>query len=440
MELDRFTPKESGARSIPAAGSRGRVLAALGMATALGMTACGPDNPNNNQPDGGTAGTGGSAGEGGTAGAGGSGGNPCEGLEFEGLASKKFEPGETGSFTVNFDASHPDAHFNGTRFEMISGDVVTKPSTVGLTQVIYDNYPTGYGEIGDVSGIRPVVIDSEKNYVLDENGNCVLNVVAVNGEAMADPARQPVMESPTGTFATVFKVQDGNEAMADYSLQVTNTRFALGSMSTLDGTTDYIMGNSKPVVTVNATRNHDGYITLDLAGTTDEGVSSDLVLSKLNASAPGITFEPVVGQPGKFRTTAPSDVTSLDLSVEGPNEPFTDDTTQSAVNVPEAPNAAPEFPGTPTANPNPTSSAVPVTITVPVLDSDGDDVTVSMSFTGDPLGCTYDQNSKVVTGGSGSAVFTMTPQLFNTGNVYPHIAIDDEKGGTNSDDLGIGIQ
>ncbi len=103
-------------------------------------------------------------------------------------------------------------------------------------------------------------------------------------------------------------------------------------------------------------------------------------------------------------------------------------------------NTAPEFPSDPTANPNPTDSNIPVTITVPVLDVDGDDVTVTMSFTGDPLGCTYDQNSKVVTGGNGNAVFTMTPQILNVGNVYPHIVIDDGRGGTNSEDLGIWIQ
>ena len=77
----------------------------------------------------------------------------------------------------------------------------------------------------------------------------------------------------------------------------------------------------------------------------------------------------------------------------------------------------------------------PVTITVPVLDADGDNVTVSMSFTGDPLGCTYDQNSKVVTGGNGSAVFTMTPELFNQGFVYPHIVLEDGKGGTAYKDM-----
>ncbi|OQY41798.1 MAG: hypothetical protein B6242_16865, partial [Anaerolineaceae bacterium 4572_78] len=301
---------------------------------ALLLTGCGPDNPNNGT--GGQAAEGGMGGTGGVGamGGGGTGGdNPCEGLEFGGLASKKFEPGETGSFTVNFDESHPDAHFNGMKFEMISGDIVIKPSTVGLTQVIYDNYQTGYGEIGDVSGIRPYVFDPDEHYILDENGNCTLNVVSINQEAMADPARQPVMESPTGIFATVFKFQNESESMVDYSLQVENTRFALGSMTTLDSDTDYIMGNSLPVLSTKVTRDPDGHLLLDLTGTTDEGVSSDLVLGKLNANANGVTFEPVVGQPGKFRTTVPSNLTSLNLSVEGPNQPLTNDTANATVGV-----------------------------------------------------------------------------------------------------------
>jgi len=304
---------------------------------ALLLTGCGPDNPNNGTggqtAEGGTGGTGGV----GAMGGGGAGGdNPCEGLEFGGLASKKFEPGETGSFAVNFDESHPDAHFNGMKFEMISGDIVTKPSIVGITQVIYDNYQTGYGEIGDVSGIRPYVFDPDEHYILDENGNCTLNVVSINQEAMADPARQPVMESPTGTFATVFKFQNESESMVDYSLQVENTRFTLGSMTTLDSDTDYIMGNSKPVGEPVVTINPDGTLRVDATNVTDEGYDNEVVMNGLSMSIPGVTLVPS-GQPGIWDSLNPYSNNTVPASWSGLNEGLTDDTVESVLTLPPAP-------------------------------------------------------------------------------------------------------
>jgi hypothetical protein len=108
----------------------------------------------------------------------------------------------------------------------------------------------------------------------------------------------------------------------------------------------------------------------------------------------------------------------------------------------EIPNTAPEFAGEISATPNPTSSNLPVTIEVPVSDSNGDDVTVKLSFNGEDLGATFDQNSKTVAGGSGTATFTMTPELFRSGSVYVQVDLEDEHGEVHNGgrELGIGIE
>ncbi|MFH0838502.1 MAG: hypothetical protein V1880_04530 [Patescibacteria group bacterium] len=100
-----------------------------------------------------------------------------------------------------------------------------------------------------------------------------------------------------------------------------------------------LMSNSKPNISASATRDQDGHIVLDLTGTTDEGVGNDMVLSKLNASAPSVTFAPVPGQPGKFKTITPSALTSLNLSVAGLNEGLADYTTVKKIEVPLSPEA-----------------------------------------------------------------------------------------------------
>ena len=114
---------------------------------------------------------------------------------------------------------------------------------------------------------------------------------------------------------------------------------------------------------------------------------------------------------------------------------------EQTVEKKDAPNNAPEFPSAPSPDKNPTSSNIPVKITVPVLDVDGNDVTVSMSFEGDDLGCTFDEDSKVVVGGDGTVEFTMTPQILKSGNVTPVVTAKDGKGGENTFKMSvIGIQ
>ena len=112
-----------------------------------------------------------------------------------------------------------------------------------------------------------------------------------------------------------------------------------------------------------------------------------------------------------------------------------------SVEVNEVVNNAPEFSDDPTATPEHTSSNLPVEIAVPVFDADGNDVEVTLSFNGDDHGCTFDADTKIVEDGSGTAVFTMTPELLNTGGVFIQVDIDDGEGGTNHFNLPeIGIQ
>ncbi|MBU0706565.1 hypothetical protein KJ662_01535, partial [Patescibacteria group bacterium] len=100
----------------------------------------------------------------------------------------------------------------------------------------------------------------------------------------------------------------------------------------------YFPANSKPAVSSKVTRDQEGHIVVDLAGTTDEGDGSDMVLEKLGISAGGgLTFVPVPGQPGKWRSADPSNLGSFNLSVAGLSEGVTDDTTALDVNVPPKP-------------------------------------------------------------------------------------------------------
>lgn len=85
-----------------------------------------------------------------------------------------------------------------------------------------------------------------------------------------------------------------------------------------------------------------------------------------------------------------------------------------------------------------TNSNLPVTFEVPVLDIDNDDVTVNVSFIGDNLGCTIDTPEQIISG-EGNAVFTLTPELFNQGNVQLKIELTDSEGEMVSQDIGVGI-
>jgi len=345
MRQEHFTPGERGPVTAEAKWQgkfRSRVYKLLlAGAVTLGVSACGGGNPDN--PDGG-AGTGGNGGTGGTTegggGTGGSGGeagsDPCKDLEFEGLGSGVYEVNENGSFTVE-GLQGPDGSYNGMSFEVKDGSMFVQKSRIGLMKVVYSDYKDGYGAIGDVSGVRPVVFDDSQNYILNENGNCVLNTVSLNQAVLDDPLKRPVMKTPEGYFTTVFNVKSSIENMADYSLLSDRTEFALDSLTSADGTSDYILGNSRPEVTYSVTRDQDDHVVLDLTGTKDEGDGSEATMGALGVSATGLTLEPVPGQPGKFISTLPFLGSVIPLSVSGRNQHLTDDTTAVNVNVPPKP-------------------------------------------------------------------------------------------------------
>ncbi|MBU0706223.1 hypothetical protein KJ807_03340 [Patescibacteria group bacterium] len=313
----------------------------LAGAVTLGVSACGNGDPNNN-PDGG-AGTGGGGTGGNTEGGGGTGGgggeagsDPCKDLEFEGLASGVYEVDEAGSFAVE-GLQGPDGSYNGMSFEVKDGSMFVRKSRVGLMKVVYSNYKDGYGAIGDVSGVRPVVFDDSQNYVLDENENCVLNTVSLNQEILDDPLKRPVMKTPEGFFTTVFRVKDGTESTADYALLSDRTEFTLDSITASEVETDYILANSKPEISASVTRDQDDRVILDLTGSRDENDSSEATVGALGVSATGPTLEPIPGQPGKFISTLPFLDSVIPLSVSGRNQPLTDDTVQVQINVPPKP-------------------------------------------------------------------------------------------------------
>ena len=284
-------------------------------------------------------GNGGEGGTGGTTDTGGTGGtgsmDNCADLKLEdqALAAKRFEPGEVGSFVVDNGGA-----YDTTRFEMVDGDVLNRAALVGLVKVTKDNYESGYTAIGDVSGVRPILVDPDQPYVEDENGGCELNVLpddAINQSAMSDPSKLPMMDTPTGVYSTVFCVENGQEIKADYVLTAERTRFSLASLTTANNRIEFFMANSKPNVMATAFRDMDGHVVVDLGGTTDEEDGSSTVLNKLGLSASGLTFLPVDGQPGQFRTANPSVATSLNLDVAGLNQGMVDDTSSQQVTVNE---------------------------------------------------------------------------------------------------------
>ena len=332
-------------------------LAMLAASLSLNSVACGGGNNDHENPggsggvsgsagEGGTGGVGGNAGEGGMggvageAGVGGSGGedgtDPCANVPFTGLGSRTYEMGETGAFEVT-DAKDSNEAYNGMTFEVKDGAMFLQRSRVVLQSVIYDNYQSGYDKIGDVSGIRPVVIDPDQPYKDDGSGigNCVLNTLSIDETVLADPSKRPVMRTPQGYYTTVFNVKDNVESMADYVLGEGETAFTVDSLTTDNTESVFVMANAKPNVNGGAYRDGEGHIVVNLAGTTDEGFGDDNVLSRLNASVDGLTFEAIPGEPGKFRSTTPSTLTSLNLTVAGLNEGLTDDSTQVSVDVTE---------------------------------------------------------------------------------------------------------
>jgi hypothetical protein len=97
----------------------------------------------------------------------------------------------------------------------------------------------------------------------------------------------------------------------------------------------------------------------------------------------------------------------------------------------EIPNTAPEFAGEISATPNPTDFLTPVKIEVPVSDSNGDDITVSVSLKEDcpnkvAVDPSFDATSKTVTGGSGTASVTMTPEFGWSGHACIEVNLKDE--------------
>ena len=247
-----------------------------------------------------------------------------------------YEIGESGAFTLS-GLTGPDARYNGMNFEVKDGSMFVGRARVGLYKVIYDNYRQGYEAIGDMSGVRPVVVDADRPYIEDpENGGCRLNLVDVDMRVLDDPEKRPVMKTPQNYYTTAFNVKDNNyEEVGDYELTADRTQVRLDSLHTASRKLDVILGNSRPALTAAAHRDAEGHIVVNIAGTTDEGFGDDSILERLSCDAEGLSFEAVPGQPHMRRSTAPSNLTALELSVAGLNEGLTDDTSNETLTIEE---------------------------------------------------------------------------------------------------------
>ena len=332
-KMDKLSPQSpsSGPRSSLTARSRNRTLAILAAVAALGGTACGGEDPNNDQPDGGAGAGAVDGGTGGT-GAGGTGGeagsNPCEGVPFEGLASKLYEPGETGAFTVE-----KDGPYKGMRFEMVNGEVVTEPTLVGLQSVTLDNIPVGGQQIGDLEATRVSALDGNQPFEPDGLGGCTFKYASLNAVAMADPDKQPTLDSPPGIYSTGLI----NADIADYSLQAENTRIKLSALTTSDDNkVDIGYPNFPPVGLPVLTRNSDNMLILDVTNVSDEGFSNEFVWNRFGVSIPNTTLVPS-GQPGVWNSDSPYLDSTASTSISGLNEDKTNDTKTDILTLPEFP-------------------------------------------------------------------------------------------------------
>lgn len=321
MKLNRLTEG-------PSTDGRFRKLLMAALATAISTTACNGEDPNNN-------GAGGQAAEGG-GGSGGTGGaNPCEGLQFEGLADGLVNPGETKTVTVNLGDSHPDKAYNELGLQ-VNGDILNESGLVGLVAQTDVNVNDGY-ELVDMKGFRTLVIDPEQHYRLNADGNCELNTMTVNADAMNDADKQPVVTLPPGLWLSTFRMQEGGEGiLEDFELTANGTR---AKLSELNGP-GHFPANSKPEVIYTVTRDQDDHAVLDLTGTTDESDGSETTLEALGVSSTGVTLEPVPGETGKFRSTAPFLGAFFPLSVSGRMQSLLDDTTETQVDIADKPEIA----------------------------------------------------------------------------------------------------
>jgi len=204
----------------------------------------------------------------------------------------------------------------------INGDVLTKPGLAGLMKKT-DVTANGDYQLVEMKGFRTLVIDKENNYRLNESGNCELNTLEVNEDVMNDINKRPVVTLPPGLWLSAFRVQEGKGVLEDFELTAEGTRSRISELSG-EG---YFPANSKPVVVSKITRDQEGHIVVDLAGTTDEGDGNDMVLEKLGVMASdGLVFAKMPD--GTYRSTNPSSLGSFDLFVSGLAEGMADDTTE----------------------------------------------------------------------------------------------------------------
>jgi hypothetical protein len=253
--------------------------------------------------------------------------------------------------------------------------------------------------------------------------------MTINEAALSDVAKQPILRTPNGYFVTGFMLKDDVESVADYQLMAENTRINLSTLTTADHDGAVIFGNSIPDVSASVTRDQDDHAILDITGTTDEGDGSSDVLERLGVNATGLTFEPVINEPGRFRSTTPFLGNSIPLSVSGLNEGLTNDTTDTAVNVPDKPeitNLAIDCSGPPVSG-SCVAGGFPYPVNFNVADAIGCTATPEVTSGAGTAGST---SAVILNSGSGSFDYTTGS---NSGN-FIKITVDcNGSGGVDSD-------
>ena len=322
-----------GPRSSLVSGSRGRTLAVLSTLVALGLTGCngesnpgtGGSNPGGNGGNGGEV-VGGSGGEGGE--------NPCANLPYQGLASKVFNKGETGSLTVEGMQGN-DSVYEGVRITVPSDEVFDHDVLLGIQAVGVSNTPAGFDQLNNVEALRIHALNAKQPYIQGKVG-CTENHEQVNMAAMGDASKQPFVEFP-GVATTVFGLRNSVADTVNYQMNEDGTVFPV-QFSSAEENVDYFAVNSPPAGVPILTRNPDNTLKWDFANMSDEGYSDDFIKSGLVPQIPNTTLLPA-GQPGIWNSLNPYMNPTASATTFGLNQPtgLVNDESNDMVNLPEFP-------------------------------------------------------------------------------------------------------
>ncbi|MDH5753253.1 MAG: calcium-binding EGF-like domain-containing protein, partial [Deltaproteobacteria bacterium] len=227
----------------------------------------------------------------------------CEGLTVDGMMKFELDPGMIGEGKVDLEATNPDAIYNGFGLRIPNGNILKTPvpAVYVMQRGLTDNAPLGTNQVGDLNDVRALVVDAANQRIPDANGNCVPHELELDEVAMQDSNKRPVFVAPV--HGTLYSIDNGiyNPPGVAHSSVLTPAGME-GKLSHLG---QYMLVNTLPKEQVKASADLQGFVTVDLSGTTDEGDGSAFVMNNLLFSVDGHTFARDSVQPHIYKSTTP---------------------------------------------------------------------------------------------------------------------------------------